>query len=140
MEREQAQQKAAERAGARVLVVEDDPNMAMIIKFNLEAAGHKIDIARDGVEALRRMWDERPDLVILDIMMPRMDGWEVLETVRNDASLRDLPIIILTNKREEESIARGWSGGADCYLTKPFEMADLVLVAERILKAASEQT
>ncbi len=125
--------------GPRVLVVEDDANMAVILKFNLQGAGYRVDIARDGVEALRRIWDQRPDLVVLDIMMPRMDGWEVLESVRSDPSLRSLPVIILTNKREDEAVARGWSSGVDCYLTKPFEMADLLLVAKRILQTASSE-
>jgi len=123
----------------RILVVEDDPNLAVILKFNLESTGYRVDIARDGVDGLKRIWDERPDLVVLDIMMPRMDGWEVLESVRSDPSLRRLPVIILTNKREDESIARGWSAGADFYLTKPFEMADLLLVTKRILQAASAE-
>ena len=123
----------------RILVVEDDPNLAVILKFNLESTGYRVDIARDGVDGLKRIWDERPDLVVLDIMMPRMDGWEVLESVRSDPSLRRLPVIILTNKREDESIARGWSAGADFYLTKPFEMADLLLVTKRILQAASSE-
>ena len=124
-------------APPKVLVVEDDPNMAVILKFNLEGAGYHVDIVHDGVEALRYVWDQTPALIVLDIMMPRMDGWEVLESLRSDASLRRLPVIILTNKREDESIARGWSSGADCYLTKPFEMADLLLVAKRILQAAA---
>jgi len=109
--------------------------MAYILRFNLEAEGYTVEIAADGVEALQRIWGSTPDLIILDIMMPRMDGWELLWTIREDSTLGKVPVIILTGKEEDESVARGWLSGIDVYLTKPFDMDDLLLFTRRALQA-----
>jgi diguanylate cyclase (GGDEF)-like protein len=119
---------AAENNGHRVLVIDDDRNLRKIIATNLELAGFGVDTAADGFEALARLEDRQPDLVLLDLMMPHMSGYEVARRIRahKNPSIANVPIIILTAKSETEDKLRGFDAGADDYVTKPFGPQELI--------------
>jgi two-component system alkaline phosphatase synthesis response regulator PhoP len=121
-----------EDSGA-ILVVEDDADILRQIEFNLERSGYQVVTATSGGEALRIMLQARPRLLITDIMMPGMDGYELVEALRRDDVLADLPVIMLTARTEDEDVTRGYASGTDLYLTKPFRPAELLAFVERIL-------
>lgn len=114
--------------GHKVLVVDDDRNLRKIISTNLELAGYHVATAADGREAIAKIEEEIPDLLLLDLMMPHMDGYEVAKHVRNhpNPSIANVPIIILTAKGETEDKLRGFEAGADDYITKPFGPRELL--------------
>ncbi len=107
-------------AQRKVLVVDDEPDVLLLCRVNLEFEGYDVVQASDGVEALEQMRAEKPDLVLLDVMMPRMDGWAVLETAKADADLQATPIVLLTAKVQEADQIRGFELGAAEYITPPF--------------------
>ena len=116
---------------SRLLVVEDEPDIAMALSLLLTRAGHQVAVARDGRAGLRDAYTERPELVILDIGLPGMDGWQVLERLRD---VSDVPVLLLTAHGQESDKVRGLRGGADDYLTKPFTNAELVARVEALLR------
>jgi len=118
----------AQGPGHRVLVVDDDRNLRKIITTNLELAGFSVEAAADGPEALSLIEAMQPDIVLLDLMMPHMDGYEVAKRIRNhqNPSIANVPIIILTAKSETEDKLRGFEAGADDYITKPFGPQELL--------------
>ncbi len=105
-----------------ILAVDDEPKMTRFIRLNLELEGYRVSEAADGLEALRKVRDELPDLVLLDVMMPEMDGFDTLEHIRETSNV---PVIMLTVKGEEEDKIRGLELGADDYVTKPFSAREL---------------
>ncbi|MDI6873123.1 response regulator transcription factor [Candidatus Solincola sp.] len=123
----------------RVLVVDDDPMVTRLVRINLELENFEVEEAWDGKTAMRMMRENRPDLLVLDIMMPQMDGWEILKLVREDERLRDLPVVVLTAKVQEEDIARGWRMGADGYIVKPFNPVILADALRKVLEATPEE-
>jgi diguanylate cyclase (GGDEF)-like protein len=118
----------AQGPGHRVLVVDDDRNLRKIISTNLELAGFTVESAADGQEALEVIEQAQPDLVLLDLMMPHMDGYDVARKIRGhpNPSVANVPIIILTAKGETEDKLRGFEAGADDYITKPFGPQELL--------------
>ena len=110
----------------RVLVADDDPDMVTILRVNLEAEGYAVEEAHDGEAAWGMARELRPDMVVLDVMMPRIDGIDVLTRMRTDPGTRDIPIVLLTAKSTDEDIWEGWRAGADYYLTKPFQLDELL--------------
>ena len=104
----------------KILACDDEKNIVRLIQVNLERAGYNVITAFDGKEALHKVLHEHPDLVVLDVMMPYMDGFEVLQNLRRHAITRDIPVIMLTAKAQDNDVFRGWQSGVDCYLTKPF--------------------
>ena len=104
----------------RILAVDDDPLVTKLVKINLELNDYIVDEAWDGDSAVKILEKNTPDLLVLDLMMPRMDGWDILKMVRDNKNLKDLPIILLTAKVHDEDLIRGWEMGADNYITKPF--------------------
>ncbi len=110
----------------RILVVDDEPGIVDIARTNLEGYGYFVIAAYDGHEALKQVRDEMPDLVILDILMPEMDGWDVLEQMEADPELAGIPVIMLTARASDEDVLRGLESGAVEYMTKPFYPQDLV--------------
>lgn len=104
----------------KILVVDDEAPILNILKFNLQKAGYSVTTACDGEEALARMRQEAPDLVLCDVMMPKKTGFEVLAEVKGDEALKAVPFIILTAKGQKADEDRGMGIGADRYLTKPF--------------------
>ena len=119
---------------SRLLVVEDDPDIAMALRLLLSRAGHQVAHAKDGRSGLRDAYTERPELVILDIGLPGMDGWQVLERLRD---VSDVPVLLLTAHGQESDKVRGLRGGADDYLTKPFTNAELVARVEALLRRSA---
>ncbi len=108
---------------SRILIVEDDPSIRLGLKRSLEFEGFTVDMARDGEEAIQRAFDKKPDLIVLDLMLPRVNGFEVCRTVRKyDATL---PILILSAKGDEGDKVLGLELGADDYVTKPFSVREL---------------
>ncbi len=119
---------------SRLLVVEDDPDIAMALRLLLTRAGHEVAHAKDGRTGLRDAYTGRPELVILDIGLPGLDGWQVLERLRD---VSDVPVLLLTAHGQESDKVRGLRGGADDYLTKPFTNAELVARVEALLRRSA---
>ena len=127
----------------RILIVDDEVTVRMLLRDVLEMEGYEVDEAEDGPAALGLMAQARPDLVLLDIMMPGMSGIDVLAQVRSDAALRDLPVVLLTAAGDDDTTWAGWTTGASLYLNKPFDHVNLLewvarLIAESpaVLKAS----
>ena len=122
---------------ARILAVDDSPTILEMIKAILESGGYTVLTAVDGQEALAVARAEKPDLILLDVMPPKLDGYRVCRLLKFDQNYRHIPIIMLTAKTEEQSMATGLRTGADQYLTKPVEPERLLAsVAEELRKAA----
>lgn len=111
---------------SRILVVDDEPGIVDIAKANLEGYGYDVIPAYDGEQALRMIESEKPDLVVLDILMPEMDGWDVLERIESHPEFSGIPVIMLTARASDEDVLRGLETGAVEYMTKPFYPQDLV--------------
>ena len=109
----------------KVLIVDDEPNIVLSLQFLMKKAGYETGVARDGDEALAEVERFRPDLVLLDVMMPKRDGYEVCQQLRA-SGWDDLKIVMLTAKGRETEVTKGLSLGADTYVTKPFSTTDLV--------------
>jgi two-component system phosphate regulon response regulator PhoB len=120
-----------------VLIVDDERDLAQLIDFNLKAAGFSTHVAMTGEEALAAAREQRPDLVLLDLMLPDMPGTEVCRQLRAGANTRDLLIVMLTAKGEEADRVLGFEVGADDYVTKPFSVRELVLRLKAILRRSS---
>lgn len=118
----------------RVLVVDDNDDVVTLLKSVLERAGLDVSTARDGVEALRRLYTRRPDIVILDVLLPEMDGWEVLRRIRQ---LSDVPVVILTAQRDTADVVRGFNLGADDYVRKPFLPSELVSRLRAVMRRST---
>lgn len=117
----------------KVLVVDDQPHITRLIQVNLEKEGIAVSTAADGVEGMRKVREVRPDLVILDVIMPRKDGFEVLREMKEDDELAPIPVIMLTVKAQNEDILHGLREGAELYLPKPFHPKELVSLVQRVL-------
>jgi len=118
-----------------ILVVDDEPGVVEIAQVNLEPEGYTVLGASDGLEGLAKIRSAKPDLVLLDIMMPQMDGWEMLRRMEADPEMAGIPVIMLTAKTQNEDILRGLEGGAVEYITKPFYPENLVASVRIILEA-----
>lgn len=118
----------------RVLVVEDEVDIADLIRFNLQRAGYEVLKAHDGIAGTETAIKERPDLVILDLMLPGRDGYGVFRELRRDARTTSIPVIMLTARAQTEDRIQGLEVGADDYLTKPFSPKELVLRVQSILR------
>ncbi len=115
-----------------VLVVDDERHILRLIQVNLERVGYQVRTAFNGVEALEQIEAALPDLIVLDVMMPYMDGFEVLQTLRKKPNTSGLPVIMLTAKNQDADVFRAWKSGVDCYLTKPFNPMELVKMIARM--------
>lgn len=118
----------------RILVVDDEEHIVELIKFNLEKNGYKVITADNGRDALAIAKEQQPDLVLLDLMLPGMDGLEVCKEIRKEASISNMPIIMITAKGEELDKILGLELGADDYITKPFSVRELVARSKAILR------
>jgi DNA-binding response OmpR family regulator len=117
----------------KVLVADDEQNIVISIEFLLKREGFEVFVASDGESALQMIGEHRPDLVLLDVMMPKRNGYEVCQQIRADSALKDVKVIMLTAKGREIEIAKGMALGADAYVTKPFSTTDLVAKAKQML-------
>jgi two-component system alkaline phosphatase synthesis response regulator PhoP/two-component system response regulator VicR len=124
----------------KILVVDDERHIVRLVEVNLTRAGYDVVTAYDGVEALEQFAKEKPDMLVLDVMMPRMDGFEVLKKLQSDPASKGVPIIMLTAKAQDADIFRGWSSGVSSYLTKPFNPRELLTFVERIFQSVEDGT
>lgn len=118
----------------RILVVDDEPDITALVAYHLAKAGYRVSTAANGPDALKAAREERPDIVILDVMLPGVSGYDVLAELRRREETRDVGVILLTARREEPDRIRGLSLGADDYLTKPFSPAELALRVNALLR------
>jgi DNA-binding response OmpR family regulator len=123
----------------RILAVDDDPLVTKLVKINLELNDYIVDEVWDGDSAVKILEKNTHVLLVLDLMMPRMDGWDILKMVRENEKLKDLPIILLTAKAHDEDLIRGWKMGADDYITKPFNPIRLSDHVKAILASTPEE-
>ncbi|MEX2281707.1 MAG: response regulator transcription factor [Gemmatimonadota bacterium] len=123
-------------APSRVLVVEDERDIAALVAYHLTKEGYRVRTAEGGVEALETASAERPDLILLDLMLPSFSGYEVLAELKRRPELADLPVIVLTARRDEADRVKGLELGADDYITKPFSPRELVLRVGAVLRRA----
>lgn len=124
----------------KILVVDDEINIRRLVQVNLEKEGYIIDQASDGVEALEKVKENKPDLVILDVMMPRKDGFETLKDLMSNPQTANIPVIMLTARAQDTDIFQGWASGVSCYLTKPFSPKELLTFTERVLQGANDSS
>jgi len=122
------------KSGDRILVVDDEPDIIALVAYHLARAGYRVSTASTGLEALQAAREEQPAMVVLDLMLPELSGFEVLERIRADRQLADIPVLMLTARREEPDRVQGLSLGADDYLVKPFSPQELVLRVRNILR------
>ncbi len=118
----------------RVLVVDDESHIVRLLQVNLERAGYEVSCAANGVQCLAQVEADPPDLIVLDWMMPEMDGMETLGRLKANPATADLPVILLTAKTDDAAVFQGWRSGADCYLTKPFNPIELLEFVKRIFQ------
>ena len=118
-----------------ILMVDDERDLVFATKLYLEGAGYTVEAAYDGVEALDRIAEIKPDLILLDVYMPAKNGWDVLKELKADPETRNIPVIMLTAAVEPENIARGFAHDCTWYHTKPFDPKDLMTVIERVFNA-----
>ena len=120
----------------RILIVDDDPHISELVYVNLHAAGYIVDMAANGHQAIDRIAAARPDLILLDVMMPEMDGWELCKAIRDDPENQGIRIMMLTARDtdRDKMIGKGVFG-VDDYLTKPFDLSELLARCRRLLHA-----
>jgi DNA-binding response OmpR family regulator len=122
-----------------VLVVDDHPPTVRLIRKALQNEGLRVTAARNGAECLLAIEGERPDLVVLDVIMPVMDGFQTLRVLREREETKRLPVVILSIRSDDHDVLKGLSTGADVYITKPFKMEEVVLAVRRLLQIGEEQ-
>lgn len=123
----------------RILIVDDQPDIRLMCRVNLHLEGYEVIEAVDGESGLAAVREHRPDLVLLDVMMPGVDGWQVLETLKADPQTHDIPVVLLTARVQREDEIRGWSSGAADYLSKPFNPSTLTDVVHRTLLRENDE-
>ena len=124
----------------KILIVEDNKDLQGLLSFHMTAAGYSVLLAENGIEAVETYARERPDLVLLDILLPLLDGWEVCRRIRQDDRNHDISIIMLTALSEVENKLKGFALGADDYITKPFSPRELTMRVKRVLSRSSRKT
>ena len=118
---------------ARILVADDDVDIRELVEFKLSTLGHEITAVADGAAAVEAGQASRPDLAVLDVMMPGVSGLEAIRAIRADPGLADLPVILLTARAQESDVESGFDSGADDYITKPFSPRELAARVEALL-------
>jgi len=117
----------------KILITDDDPVIIELLQVNLEFEGYDVITAADGLEAVERASRDAPDLVILDIMMPRMDGWTARAEMLKDPRTAEIPVIFLSARAQQADLRKGYESGVAAYVTKPFEPVELLDLIEQIL-------
>ena len=123
----------------KILVCDDERSIVRLIQVNLERQGWTVVTAYDGKEGLEKIQAEKPDICVLDVMMPYMDGFEVLKNLRRDPDTQNLPVVMLTAKAQDKDVFEGYHFGADVYLTKPFNPMELVTFIKRIIAGSDAE-
>ena len=121
--------------GQRILIVDDEPNIAASLEFLLQRGGYEVKVARDGEEALAQVESFEPQLVLLDVMMPKLNGYEVCQRLRQGRSGAAVKIVMLTARGREVDVEKGRALGADLYVTKPFSTRELIAQVRELLAA-----
>ncbi|GAB4396923.1 MAG: hypothetical protein OHK0048_03390 [Rhodoferax sp.] len=117
----------------KILVADDEPNIVISLEYLLKREGYAVRVARDGQEAWEAIQADKPDLVLLDVMMPKKSGFEVCQALRAEASLQDVKVLMLTAKGRDTDVAKGMALGANAYMTKPFSTRELVTRVAQLL-------
>jgi DNA-binding response OmpR family regulator len=123
----------------RVLVVDDNPPLLDLLREALTREGFSVATAENGAEAILAVHNEKPDLVILDVIMPVMDGFQVLRVLREKPETKGLPVIMLTVRKDIGDVLAGWMGGSDLYMPKPCSIEDLIAGVKQVLSGPAEQ-
>ncbi|HHL72584.1 MAG TPA: response regulator [Bacteroidetes bacterium] len=119
----------------RILIIEDYPHIVDILRMRLESSGYEVLSAYDGKEGLRKAREEKPDLIILDVMLPKLNGFKVCRLLKFDAKYQHIPIFMLTSRKKQSDIETGKETGAEEYIVKPYEISELMELIERYLGA-----
>lgn len=127
------------QAQGRVLVVDDDEVIRQLIAVNLTLEGFEVETAVDGQDCLDRVADVNPDVITLDVMMPRLDGWVTALRLRDEPETRDIRVVLITARAQEDDRQRGHEIGVDAYLTKPFDPSELIRVVRELAEAGPGQ-
>ena len=127
------------RLPLRILVIDDEPDVLLLCRVNLQFDGHEVLEASDGDTGFKKAVTEGPDLIVLDVMMPQRDGFSVLKELREVDETRDIPVILLTARAQEDDQVRGWLAGAAEYVTKPFSPMDLTESVRKVLAMSPEE-
>ena len=122
----------------KILLIEDDPDTLVYISKILKREGYEVEEAENGEEGLKKFREIKPDLVVLDIMLPGIDGWEVLKRIKSGLRSRKTPVVMLTAKDTDMDKLKGYEFGADFYITKPFNMEKLLLIIRNIISEHSK--
>lgn len=117
----------------KIVLAEDEPQIARLVEFKLKKEGYQVVWKENGEEALKAIKADRPDLILLDVMMPVMDGYEVLRQLKEDENLKSIPVVMLTARAQERDVVKGIDSGVEDYITKPFHPAELLARVKRIL-------
>lgn len=118
----------------KILIVDDEPHTIEMFRFRLESIGYTIDIAYSGVDALKRITENKPDLILLDVMMPHIDGYEVCRRIKADKDTKDIPIIIFTAVGHDDLARKSMDAGANSFITKPFDGNALLEIVRKEIK------
>jgi DNA-binding response OmpR family regulator len=122
----------------KILAVDDEKHIVRLVQINLQKEGYEVVTASNGREALERVASDKPDLIIMDVMMPEMDGFGALKILKADTATAGIPVIMLTAKAQDADVFQGWKSGADLYLTKPFNPQELLTFVRRIFQGQTE--
>lgn len=125
-----------ERAGARVLVVDDEPDLLRVLQFGLQAAGYVVECASDGQEGLKKARESRPDIILLDLMLPKLDGYKICRLLKFDDRFKHIPIVILSARTQEGDQALALEMGANHFISKPYDFMEILGIIETLLKQA----
>ena len=126
-----------ERPKARVLVVDDEPDLVRILEFGLKAAGYQVETANDGQEGLKKARELKPDIILLDLMLPKLDGYKVCRLLKFDERYKQIPIMILSARTQEGDQNLAHEMGANRFLTKPYEFAEILQHIQALLKQSA---
>ena len=118
----------------KILIADDEPNIVISLEFLLRREGYEVVVAQDGAEALAQVRAERPDMAILDVMMPHRNGFEVCQDLRQDPEFKDMRIMMLTAKGRDTEVSKGIALGADVYMTKPFSTKELIAKVKALIE------
>lgn len=127
---------AVDKRPRRVLVVDDDATIRQVLRLNFEAEGYDVHVATGGEEAKEMARAIHPDIVVLDVMMPGTDGYSVLRSLRSSPQTDDIPVMLLSARASDDEVFQGWQSGADCYVTKPFELEEVLRIVADIVAAS----
>jgi two-component system alkaline phosphatase synthesis response regulator PhoP len=121
----------------RVLVVDDEPDLVRILQFGLQSAGYVVESAADGQEGLKKAREVKPDIILLDLMLPKLDGYKICRLLKFDERFKQIPIIILSARTQEGDQALALEMGANRFVTKPYNFSEILVHVEELLKSAS---